>query len=87
MKEMRLIFLIMFYGIFNGLYDDDYRPLLLETLTLLFGENGDDIHSYLMAFYEQPADGTADETRINGMMVAYSCTPKHKLVVSLADDK
>lgn len=69
--------------VFPDLLDDDYRPLLQETFNLLFGESGEDIYRYLMAFYEQPTDGVTDETLINGMRVTYKCTPKHKLVVSL----
>ena len=69
--------------IFDGEIEGDYRPLLLETFKLLFGERGEDIFRYLMGFYEQPVDGATDETRINGMTVKYKCTPKHRLVVSL----
>lgn len=65
----------------------DYRPQLLETFNLLFGESGEDIYCYLMAFYEQPIDGVEDETRINGMRITYWCTPKHKLAISLVTDK
>lgn len=72
---------------FSSVLDDDYSPQLLETFNLLFGVNGDDIYRYFMTFYKHPTDGVTDETLINGMRVAYRCTPKHKLVISLVADK
>ncbi len=86
-KEHDIVEFSVEHLMFPGLLDDDYRSLLLETFNLLFGESGEDIYRYLMAFYEQPTDGVIDETRINGMLVTYSCTPKHKLVISLVVDK
>jgi len=86
-KEQDIIEFSIENLMFPGLLDDDYRSLLLETFNLLFGESGENIYRYLMAFYEKPTDGVKDETLINGMPVTYSCTPKHKLVISLAADK
>lgn len=71
---------------FPDLLDDDYRPQLLKTFNLLFGETGEDLYRYLMVFYDQPTDGMTDETTINGLRVTYRCTPKHKLVISLSTD-
>lgn len=73
--------------IFPGYLDDDYRSQLLETFNFLFGESGEDIYLYLMAFYEQPTDGVEDETMIGGMRVTYRCTPKHRLNIYLLPDK
>ena len=72
---------------FPDVLNDDYSPQLLETLNLMFGVNGEEIYNYFMTFYQHPTDGVTDETLINGMRVNYSCTPKHRLVISLEADR
>ena len=72
---------------FPDLLDDNYNSQLLETFNLLFSENGEDIYRYFMKYYQNPTDGSTDETMINGMRVTYKCTPKHQLVVYLLSDK
>ncbi len=71
---------------FYDVIDDDYRPQLLETFNLLFSESGEAIYHFLMEFYDQAVDGIEDETLIDGMLVTYRCTPKHKLGVFLVHD-
>ncbi len=67
---------------FSGI-DDDYRPQLLESFNLMFGESGEKIYQYFIPLYENPVVDMEDETIIDGMYIKYWCAPKHRLKIFL----
>lgn len=84
-RERDIIAFSIEFLAFDEYLEDDYRPNLLKTYHLLFGEeSGQEIYDYFMTFYGESLEvETQDETMIDGMRVTYWHAPKNRLTVYL----